>query len=97
MNSIDLSGHFPMPPGATAPKFHLKQHVRTEWIWDDELNPERYGTIVRIEGYITGAEWCRYCTGDYWTYWVLQARTPFEGELYTSIEIAEDELEEVMP
>ena len=94
MNSIDLSGHFPMPPGATAPKFKVGDRVKTEWEIDDRFDLKLHGMIARVVGYITGAEYC--CPSwdcPEWVYWVLVDESLYPEEILRTIEFGEPYLE----
>lgn len=83
-----------MPPGATVPKFKVGDRVKIEWEIDDRFDPKLHGTIARVVGYITGAEYCRPSWDcPVWVYWVLIEESLYPQEIFHTVEFGEPYLE----
>ena len=96
MNSIDLSGHFPMPPGATAPKFKVGDRVKIEWECDDRINTELYGKPVNVIGFVTGASYTApHWYQPEWVYSILVEQSTYGDERFAAVEFNESELQKM--
>ena len=92
MSIINLNAPFPMPPGATKPKFKTGDSVRIQWQCDDRLNKELYGKPIRVDGYITGAIWSDPYGEPGWIYLVLVEESTYDDEPLQAIEFGENDL-----